>query len=460
MLEPQTILNECYQLQRQLGQTAVGRQTWLAEDTRSREAVTVKLLAFNPQMQWEELKLFEREGQVLRSLAHPRIPQYRDFFSLDAETGGGLPWFGLVQNYISGASLQEVIARGDRFSEEQVKRVARDVLEILLYLHGLNPPVLHRDIKPSNLIWGDDDRIYLIDFGAVQAKAAVTGVTFTIVGTGGYSPLEQFWGRAVPASDLYALGATLVHLLTGIAPIDLPQKETRLEFRDRVSISDDFCIWLENLLEIPLEKRYPSAEIALSELEGDRALETGSNRARGFKVTRPEPSKIQLQATRHALKIHIPERRLLSKFLGIAGKLLRASWPATLLVALLVGLLVLPTILIILAIPPIRALVFFTFLIFGAISSIMAVLASENSYVTFTRNYLEIERKMFGRAYYKELVDLSDVAGISLKSSGLGIYEVQAIARSQKYGFGSALSEEEAVWLVQEIQDWLNSRSR
>lgn len=74
---------------------------------------------------------------------------------------------------------------------------------------------MHRDIKPSNLIWGEDQHVYLVDFGAVQAQAAVTGVTFTVVGTSGYAPLEQFWGRAVAASDLYALGATLIHLLTG-----------------------------------------------------------------------------------------------------------------------------------------------------------------------------------------------------------------------------------------------------
>jgi Serine/threonine protein kinase len=93
-------------------------------------------------------------------------------------------------------------------------------------LHELSPPVLHRDIKPSNLILDDSEQIYLVDFGAVQAQASVTGVTFTVVGTSGYAPLEQFWGRgAVAASDLYALGATLIHLLTNTYPADLPQKK-------------------------------------------------------------------------------------------------------------------------------------------------------------------------------------------------------------------------------------------
>jgi serine/threonine protein kinase len=83
MLQTEQILQERYQLQQQLGQNA-GRQTWLAQDLgeSSSQQVIVKLLAFNPQMHWDELKLFEREAQVLKHLNHPRIPQYRDYFQL------------------------------------------------------------------------------------------------------------------------------------------------------------------------------------------------------------------------------------------------------------------------------------------------------------------------------------------------------------------------------------------
>jgi serine/threonine protein kinase len=77
------ILQQNYQLQEQLGRTAIGHQTWLAIDLKSSERVILKLLAFSPQMQWEELKLFEREAQVLESLNHPRIPRYRDYFDID-----------------------------------------------------------------------------------------------------------------------------------------------------------------------------------------------------------------------------------------------------------------------------------------------------------------------------------------------------------------------------------------
>ncbi len=267
MLDTGTILQERYQLQQRLGRTAAGHQTWLAVDLESQEQVTLKMLAFSPEMQWEELKLFEREAQVLQALNHPRIPCYRDYFSLEREAGAGLPWFGLVQDYIPGFSLQELLDKGQRFSEVKVRIISTEVLKILIYLHELNPPVLHRDIKPSNLIWGEDQHVYLVDFGAVQAQAAVTGVTFTVVGTSGYAPLEQFWGRAVPASDLYALGGTLIHLLTGMTPADLPQKDSRIQFRDRVSVNPSLVSWIEKMTEIGLEKRFSKARDALAALK-------------------------------------------------------------------------------------------------------------------------------------------------------------------------------------------------
>jgi serine/threonine protein kinase len=217
-------------------------------------------------MQWEELKLFEREAQVLKNLDHPRIPQYRDYFSVERQTGNGLPWFGLVQEYIPGNSLQQLLDRGQRFTETQARQIATEVLNILIYLHELSPPVFHRDIKPSNLIWGKNEQIYLVDFGAVQDRATAEGATFTVVGTSGYAPPEQLWGRAVAASDLYALGATLIHLLTGTAPADLPQDNLRIQFADRVQLSSGFVDWLEQLTEPAPERRYSTARQALESL--------------------------------------------------------------------------------------------------------------------------------------------------------------------------------------------------
>ncbi len=268
MLQAEQILHERYQLKQQLGNNA-GRQTWLAVDlaAQSREQVIVKLLPFSPQIHWDDLKLFEREAQVLKHLNHPRIPKYRDYFSTEPSNSVDLPWFGLVQDYIPGYSLQQLLKKGKRFTEAQAKQIAIHLLKILIYLHELSPPVLHRDIKPSNIIWGKNRQVYLVDFGAVQERAKAEGATFTVVGTGGYAPPEQLWGRAVPASDLYAVGATLIHLLTGSAPVDLPQREMRLQFRDQVSLSPSLAHWLETLIDPAPELRFSNAREALEALQ-------------------------------------------------------------------------------------------------------------------------------------------------------------------------------------------------
>lgn len=266
MLQAEQLLQNRYQLQSLLGNNGI-RQTWLALDLQApdvqKKQVVVKILAFGGAVQWDDLKLFEREAQILQQLNHPRIPKYVDYFCIDDQT----LWFGLVQEYIPGESLKELLVLGKRFTQKQARKIAVEVLNILTVLHELNPVVLHRDIKPSNLIWGEDDSIYLVDFGAVQDKAAKEGVSFTVVGTYGYAPMEQFGGRAVAASDLYALGASLIHLLTGTSPSDLPQRDLRIQFTDRVNLSPSFVSWLQKMTEPAPEQRFATAQQALIALK-------------------------------------------------------------------------------------------------------------------------------------------------------------------------------------------------
>lgn len=321
MLQPGQILHDRYQLKQKLGQVT-GRQTWLAEDITAQptELIVVKLLAFGDQVQWDDLKLFEREAQVLRQLNHPQIPKYRDYFSIDDR----LLWFGLVQDYIPGASLKDLLTQGKHFTEQQVRQIAKKLLHLLSYLHELSPPVLHRDIKPSNLIWSQDNCVYLVDFGAVQDKAAAEGQTFTVVGTYGYAPIEQFGGRAVPASDLYALGATLIHLLTGVSPAELPQKDLKIQFSDRVSLDPDFVDWVGKLVEPDVKKRFQTAREALEALRSldqqpvvlspqprsttlrERSLTRTTERS----LTPPLGSRLQVEETKDELLIKIPGESL------------------------------------------------------------------------------------------------------------------------------------------------------
>jgi serine/threonine protein kinase len=234
------LLCDRYQLQRSLGRNA-GRQTWLAFDQKIKCQVVVKLLTFSDQVEWDHVRLFEREATILKHLNHPQIPRYIDSFCL----GDRLRWGGLVQTYIPSPSLKQLLEQGRRFEAVEVREIAKQILDLLGYLHGLSPPVLHRDIKPSNLLIDEQGTVFLVDFGAVQDGVAKAGGTFTIVGTYGYAPLEQLGGQATLASDLYALGATLIHLLTGIVPADLAQVNGRLQFPENLNLNPGLirCLW-------------------------------------------------------------------------------------------------------------------------------------------------------------------------------------------------------------------------
>lgn len=288
MFQPHQVLHERYQLQAQLGRTGAGRQTWRAIDLQTQATVILKLLAFNPQLEWGDVKLFERESLVLKHLNHPRIPKYRDYFAIDESAGAGLPWFGLVQEYIPGVTLEWLLEQNRGLREDQAYDLAKALLQILIYLHELSPPVLHRDIKPSNIILGQDKQFYLVDFGAVQDRAKAEGASFTVVGTHGYAPPEQLWGRAVAASDLYGLGTTLLHLLTGVPPAELPQQNLRLQFRDRVKLSPKFANWLEQLVDPSLERRFRTAR------EAQIALQTNSSAPPTAAKTTSDVSRLAL----------------------------------------------------------------------------------------------------------------------------------------------------------------------
>jgi eukaryotic-like serine/threonine-protein kinase len=265
---PGEILHDRYQIQRQLGKNA-GRRTLLAHDLQTQELVVVKLLSFDNDFEWDDLKLFQREAETLKALSHPAIPQYLDYFELELTYGKG---FAFVQNYVEGRSLEEHIQSGRTFSESEAKQIAQSLLEILTYLHGRQPPVIHRDIKPSNILLTDRSgnspgQVYLVDFGSVQTLAASQGGTITVVGTYGYMPPEQFGGHATPASDLYSLAATLVYVSTGKHPADLPQKDFRIQFELEAQLSSAFTNWLTWLTEPNLSDRPSSAQQALEALQ-------------------------------------------------------------------------------------------------------------------------------------------------------------------------------------------------
>ncbi|MGB3789798.1 MAG: protein kinase, partial [Phormidesmis sp.] len=140
-----------YALQQELSHKA-GRRTFLARDLYTKTPVIVKVLQLGSAFEWDALKLFQREAQILQHLDHPTIPQYKESFEAEID---GVHSFVLVQTYIPAPSLQKVVEAGKLFSEAETIAIAQRLLTTLSYLHQQLPPVIHRDIKPSNILISD-----------------------------------------------------------------------------------------------------------------------------------------------------------------------------------------------------------------------------------------------------------------------------------------------------------------
>ena len=297
------ILAERYEVQRQLGKQT-DRQTLLARDLQTQKLVVLKQLFLGSDFEWQNLKLFEREAETLKTLSHPAIRRYLDYLEIDGPDSKG---FALVQTYVEGKTLEEHLTAGRTFSESEVKELAKSLLAILMYLHEQNQPVIHRDIKPSNILLHSRSghsvgQVYLVDFGSVQNQAAKLGGTITVVGTYGYMAPEQFGGRSVPASDLYGLGATLIYLVTGLHPTDLSQQNLKIQFADRAAqLNSNLIDWLEWMTEPSLDKRLSSAGEALRSLKNPRRLINKNPRAAQL-----QGSKIKLTKTSEFIEIVIP----------------------------------------------------------------------------------------------------------------------------------------------------------
>ena len=305
------LLRDRYSVERQLGKKG-GRETFLARDLVTQKLVVIKLLKFGLDFEWSQLKLFEREAQTLQNISYPAIPKYLDCFEVDLSNCKGV---ALVQSYIKAKSLAEQVKQGRNFTELEIKQLAQKILEILIYLHDRKPLIIHRDIKPSNILLtnrsgNDIGDVYLVDFGSVQNVVAREGGTITIVGTYGYMPPEQFGDRCVAASDLYSLGATLIYLVTGIQPADLPQKEGKIIFEEISNLSLELTTWLRKMTEPSLDRRFDSATVALAALTNPLPESTIN-----LDICKPDDSEINLQNTKEEINIVIPPLGFKSKLI-------------------------------------------------------------------------------------------------------------------------------------------------
>ncbi|MEB3294063.1 MAG: serine/threonine-protein kinase [Synechococcales bacterium] len=262
------IIADRYRILTPLGEGGMGI-TYRTEDLKTGTEVALKTIVLRQSQAFKTLELFEREAKVLAHLDHAKIPKYIDHFQIDSPSN---LTFYLVQELAMGKSLADLCEQGWQPTVAEVQAIATQMLDCLIYLQTLTPPVIHRDIKPQNIIRREDGQIMLVDFGSVQDiyHNTVLGGS-TVVGTYGYMAPEQFRGHAVLASDLYGLGTTLLFLLTQQSPSDLPQRGLKIDCKKalaHLNLPAPLLTWLERLVEPVPEDRFHSAIDALAVLQG------------------------------------------------------------------------------------------------------------------------------------------------------------------------------------------------
>ena len=197
-----------------LGRGSQG-ETLEAVDKRDGRLVALKRFRIRGAPSWKDVELAEREARVLATLKHPALPAYIDHF----EEGGCLY---LAMQKIEGVTLSEYRRKGG-VAAQDVVAFLEQAASLLEHLHGRAPPIIHRDINPKNVIRRSDGSYVFVDFGSVRDTLKPDGGS-TVVGTYGFMAPEQFQGRALPVSDVYAVAATALSLLTGRDPSDLPHR--------------------------------------------------------------------------------------------------------------------------------------------------------------------------------------------------------------------------------------------
>ena len=255
LLTPGAILQHRYKITKLIGQGGMCA-IYLADDTRFSNRVCVIKEMLDHFTDEEQRAIatsnFLREADMLSSMHHEGIPEVYDRFS-----EGNRHY--LVMEYIQGIDLEQKLEQSsEAFEEKSVLSWATQICDILSYLHNQKPPIIYRDMKPANLILTKTGKIYMVDFGIARFFNPIK--KGTMVGTQGYAPPEQYRGLMEPRSDLFALGATIHHLLTNRDP----QEEPPFSFPKVRELNNKITVQTEKLIEKSLEKdasdRFESAE--------------------------------------------------------------------------------------------------------------------------------------------------------------------------------------------------------
>jgi outer membrane protein assembly factor BamB/predicted Ser/Thr protein kinase len=280
------ILQSRYEILKVLGLGGMGA-VYQARDLRftgvARLCAVKEMTSTTPDPHVRRLAIqnFEREANILASLNHPAIPKIFDYFS------EGIRSY-LVLEYIDGEDLEALMGDSEQLLPvDQVIDWAIQICDVLSYLHNQEPPIVFRDMKPSNIMLRPPNHIVLIDFGIARVFEA--GQKGTMIGTEGYSPPEQYRGIANPTGDIYALGATLHHLLTRRDP-RLEPPFTFQEEPPRLlnpAVSEELNAVIMKALEYEPEKRFPHANEMKSALSRCLRKDGNEQQPAGIESKRP-----------------------------------------------------------------------------------------------------------------------------------------------------------------------------
>jgi serine/threonine protein kinase len=294
ILQSGTIIENRYRVVQLIGKGGMGA-VYEAVDQRFNSTVALKQMFLDPNLDPKQAAMvenaFKREAQTLHHLRHASLPRVSDYF---LDPNGHF----LVMDYIQGNDLAKWLenrmrSTGKPFTEHEVLPWMKQVLMALEYLHEQTPPVIHRDIKPHNIKVTNQGQVYLLDFGISKGVSSMTAM----LGTGkssiyaytlGYAPLEQIQGTGTgPRSDLFSLGATMYHMLTGTALDDNPRLDALTRAQATLQkqpdplvpppgVSDRVCTVLMQSLALVPDERPDSATAMLQALESNQPAVTGA----------------------------------------------------------------------------------------------------------------------------------------------------------------------------------------
>jgi len=457
-----------------LGQGGIGI-TYAAEDLKTGEKVALKAVSLRRNDDLKVLELFEREARILAQVQHPAIPRYIDYFEVGKRRDR---FFYLAQQLAEGQSLARLIENGWHPPATEVRWMANQILDILVYLQQLVPPVIHRDIKPQNIIRRDDGQLFLVDFGAVQDvyHQTITGGS-TVVGTYGYMAPEQFRGKAVLATDLYGLGATIIYLLTSKTPTDLPQRKLKIDFRSHVRINKQFADWLERMIEPVAEDRFSTAKEALAVLRYEEPL----SRPAVLKPRKVIDSPVTLKNQDNQLIIDIPPvwlSSIYSQYFALIPLVWNAlSFPVIWLTTayVLKGLVLLghqngwKNISLFAIVSelsqgssPLTKWLLIGILWLVGLWVLCAYLlrVSSRTKIEIDRHNFRLQRWFLGRRYKNIQLRREEISDVKLQGIGLSMNKAPITVcvlkwKSHKYKFGTFLTEPEKAWLVAEIKEFM-----